>query len=323
MDIPSTHDRGDRRFLAYIVLVILSFFAAWLFHLRTAGLFACPASGYTAGHYLAYCNSTAYGDYDHGAFWFASEPDALKAAARADVLFLGNSRSQFGFSTDATRAWFSSAAADFYLLGFSHFENVMFIGPLFDAVAPTADAYVINLDGFFDDRLSPPATEVLRGGDSENRYARKRLWQAPHRALCGAVPVVCGNELAFFRDRLTGTWELSGTDGLGPLAVADVDAAPGAVDAEVRRRAEAFLAGIPAESGCVLFTIVPSSATQRRAAGVLAAQLDIPLIAPSVSDLMTFDGSHLDPRSAAEWSSAFFDAAGPAIRRCLANEGGA
>ena len=34
----------------------------------------------------------SYGDYDHGAIWFGLEPAADAAAANAQVLFLGNSR---------------------------------------------------------------------------------------------------------------------------------------------------------------------------------------------------------------------------------------
>ena len=79
--------------------------------MRGAGIFACPATAYGGNHYLGYCQGSAYGDYDHGAVWFGLEPGVREAAAAADVLFLGNSRMQFGFSAPALGQWFAEAPA--------------------------------------------------------------------------------------------------------------------------------------------------------------------------------------------------------------------
>jgi hypothetical protein len=67
-------------------------------------IFACKASGYPSDRYISYCGATEYGDYEHGAFWFDLEPVAELSAANADVIFLGNSRTQFGFSTPGNGA---------------------------------------------------------------------------------------------------------------------------------------------------------------------------------------------------------------------------
>jgi len=61
--------------------------------------------------------------------------------------------------------------------------------------------------------------------------------------------------------------------------------------------------------------LVPSG----RRAQEIAKALGLPLIAPQVDGLMTFDGSHLEPASAARWSAAFLEAAGPVIQDCAAN----
>ena len=80
------------------ILILLAAFAGSFFHrLRHNMIFACPANGYTADKYLSYCGASNYGDYENGAFWFGLEPAAELSAAKADVLFLGNSRTQFGF----------------------------------------------------------------------------------------------------------------------------------------------------------------------------------------------------------------------------------
>ena len=99
---------------------------AYAYQLRTQSIFSCPADGYSADRYLAYCSGTSYADYEHGAFWFDLEPSAQDFARNADVLFLGNSRLQVAFSTAATANWFSAASARYYLLGFGYYENVIF-----------------------------------------------------------------------------------------------------------------------------------------------------------------------------------------------------
>ena len=99
----------------YVVLPPLSVPSLWIWN-RT--IFACQANLYSSDRYIAYCNATGYADYEHGAFWFDLEPSAQTFARNADVLFLGNSRIQFAFSTTATADWFSAASARYYLLGF-------------------------------------------------------------------------------------------------------------------------------------------------------------------------------------------------------------
>src|SRR5215467_4154858 len=109
--------RGNRPIL-YAVIVIGAALVTLGYHLRVESILACQAGGYGADRYLAYCGSTDYGEYDHGAFWFGLEPAAKESARRAKVLFLGSSRMQLGMSTKATSDWFSSRSVPYYLLGF-------------------------------------------------------------------------------------------------------------------------------------------------------------------------------------------------------------
>src|SRR5271156_6368391 len=121
---------------AYICIVLVAALGSYWHWVRTRSIFACTADGYTADRYIANCNATGYGDYEHGAFWFGLEPPAQDFARDADVLFLGNSRLQFAFSTSATADWFSAASARYYLLGFSYFENMIFTEPLLRKIGP-------------------------------------------------------------------------------------------------------------------------------------------------------------------------------------------
>src|SRR5262245_33305631 len=119
----STQNPSAPRAVAYIAILLMVVLLVSLYSFRKHGLFACPASGYGTDAYLAYCGSTGYADYDYGAFWFGLEPDATRAAAEAQVLFVGNSRTQYGLSSQATSEWFANAGATHYLLGFAYDGN--------------------------------------------------------------------------------------------------------------------------------------------------------------------------------------------------------
>ena len=181
--------------MLYVVVLVAVLAAAFGTKIRLRGVFACPAS-YGSSAYLSDCNAAGYGDYDHGAFWFGLEQQAQQAAREARVVVLGNSRTQFGFSSPVTVRWFEERSIPFYLLGFSHYESVTFVTPILTKVRPRASAYVINADRFFADWLSPTSHRIVYERDARARYDEKRFWQGPHKALCGAFSSLCGRELA-------------------------------------------------------------------------------------------------------------------------------
>jgi hypothetical protein len=306
----------------YAFILIATLVATYAFKLRTQGIFACPASGYPADGYLGYCNASAYGDYDHGALWFGMEPEAARHAAAAEVLFIGNSRMEFGFSSAATSDWFAAAGASHYLLGFSHLENETFAAPLLARFRPQARVYVINVDRFFDDEESAPGAAILHGSDMQRRYSEKRLWQRLHRPLCARLPRLCGTELAFYRFRQDGHWLARGGGPDHPQPVAE--AAPSEREQwdHYAALARQFVSKLPVDRSCVILTVVPSPATKRAEAYSIAAALGLELIDPQPQGLETFDETHLSVSSAQRWSAAFFEAAGPRIRRCLAGTPG-
>ena len=165
----------------YILLVLAAIVGAFVYHMREAGIFTCPATAYGEDRYLGYCQGTAYGDYDHGALWFGLEPGVREAAAAADVLFLGNSRMQFGFSAPALGRWFEGSGLSYYLLGFSHNETSKFTQPLLAGLQPTGA-------GLRDQRrqvLLRAGIAAGGGGDARGRHAPPLRGEA---RLAGAPP---------------------------------------------------------------------------------------------------------------------------------------
>jgi hypothetical protein len=301
----------------FLLLIVSSFLGVVVYKLRVDGIFACPANGYGSNAYLSDCTARTYGDYDHGAFWFGLEPQAQRAAAEAQVLLVGSSRLQFAFAGAATAKWFSALGIRHYVLGFSHSETVAFFGPLLSKIRPRARVYVINVDRFFDDRVSPPTEQILQGRDILGRYEDKRTWQSLHKRLCTALPIACGNALAVYRTRDTGVWHRMGRGRFEAKQISDGQ--PSDVERwdYYARLGERFLAQLPVDHSCVILTIVPTVETKWAEANAIAAKLGHDLLAPQIDGLRTFDGSHLDEASAERWSEAFLREAGPRIRSCV------
>jgi hypothetical protein len=310
------------RTTAYICIVLVAALASYWHWIRTRSIFACTADGYTADQYVANCNATGYGDYEHGAFWYGLEPSALNFAKEADVLFLGNSRLQFAFSTSATANWFSAAFSRYYLLGFSYYENMTFLKPLLSKLNPRAKVYVISLDDFFEQTESPPVKTIFHDPSARSTYETKRLWQSPHEWVCRMVPAICRREHTIFRSRETGAYSRSGHFSVENVTPVSYDR--GVSEDVVKRNTAAaidFLSRLPVQKDCVILTMTPTTGTKVENYNAIAAALGKVLVMPQIPGLQTFDGSHLDPPSAERWSQAFFQAAGPEIRSCLKKQG--
>lgn len=305
-----------RRTTMYICLILIAALLGSIFKLRTQTILACQASLHSPDQYVAYCNGSAYADYEHGAFALGLEPLALKYAHDADVLFLGNSHLQFAFSTTSTAHWFTTASVSYYLMGFTYYENMVFAKALLQKIHPVAKVYVINVDNFFRQWETPPAREVLTDHDARSLYEEKRLWQRVHAFICEPLSVLCGHQLAFYRSRETGAYTRFG----GGVHAVTVTYEP-VIDRDVVRSDTAnaidFLSHLPVKRDCVILTNTPTAGTKIANVKAIAKALGMELVAPDLPGLRTFDGSHLDEASAARWSAAFFQAAGPRILSCL------
>jgi hypothetical protein len=307
----------------YIIVVLLTIFGIYFFKFRRETIFACQANLYSSDRYLSSCNGTHYNDYEHGAFAFDFEPKAEDFARNADVLFLGNSRLQFAFSTSATADWFSVASARYYLFGFYDYDNMLFPELLLPKIRPRAKVYVVNVDDFFERAESRQLKTILHDPTARARYETKRLWQYVH-PLCKILSFahLCRHEYAVFRSRETGAY-YTDMDQLKKTPVSyDEVIRQDVVDRETANAID-FLRQFTSGK-CVVLTMVPSPGTKIGEADAIATGLGMSLVTPgNLEGLQTWDGSHLDRPSAERWSRAFFQAAGPEIRSCLEKQGAA
>jgi hypothetical protein len=290
--------------------------AAFAVHERHAGIFACPAAYGKSPSLLVECNATDYGEYYHGAVWFGLARQVRKNAAAANVLFLGNSRMQFALSSQSTDDWFVSRKVSYYLFGFDDEESVQFTAPILAEIKPQAKAYVINVDRFFREDLSPYAVDLVSKPNAQQRVELKSALQPIHRMVCTVLSKLCGRSPAMFAKVENGQWTVAGLVPRFTIERADWPVDEAKV-AQWKAVAEPFIESLPVDRSCVVLTYVWTTANDRADAEALAQSLGVAFVSPQLAGLTTIDESHLDRPSAERFSYAFFEQAAPYLSHCL------
>src|SRR5687767_7961590 len=148
-----------------------------------ASVLTCPPA--TPGTFLAYCRNELYGDFEHGAFLFGLEPAAVERARRADVLVIGDSRAQFGFSTAAVRRYFAERGRTYYLLGMGYSSTSDYARALLQRHQLKPRVLIVNAEPYFTRETASVPAEVIRA-DARTwwSYWRKRWFHRAHRPAC-------------------------------------------------------------------------------------------------------------------------------------------
>jgi len=285
--------------------------------------FQCRSSKYSKEDFLAYCRSDKYGDYEHGALYYGLEPSLRVNIRRAKVIFLGSSQTQAAFSTKAVRAYFDRLNTPFFVMGFGYGEASKFALAVLKRSDALPRVVVIIADPFFSENLSAPAKEVLEGRPAFLwRLALKMLFQRIHRVLC-ATPFICPESSpAIFRSAQDGQWNW-----IGPYVAEQaipVDRslqkpfAPEEFET-AKELGEKFIQEIGLDRRCVVLTgIANSYLDSPGVAKKLAEALGTSSIFPSMDELGTLDGGHINLESAERWSGQFVETLSPILKDCIA-----
>jgi hypothetical protein len=295
----------------------LTFVVQWSLRASACRSFSKP------GTYLAHCDAAQYGDYEHGAYYLGYESEAVHNLRGADVLFLGNSRSQFEFSTDRVESYFRDHGLRYHLLGFGYGEPGEFPIRLIERYRFRPRALVINADGFFSEGLTAPAKAVITESLAVRvEYFGKRIGPWIAAWVCELGPFRCArNARTIYRSSTTGRWIWANL-----LAAPEHTAATReiqqvmATDAYIEyfaRVATRFRKRIGVRRECVVLTAAPNAFSETKTlVERLAARLAWPVIYPSVEGLATVDGSHLNMPSAERWSAAVMKELDRALGTC-------
>ena len=284
-----------------------------------ARVLTCPPA--TPGTFLAYCRNELYGDFEHGAFMYGLESAAVERAKQADVLVIGDSRAQFGFSTDAVRRYFGERGRTYYLLGMGYGSTSDYARALLQRHQLRPRLLIVNAEPYFTRDVPALPAEVIRGNQRTRwSYWRKSLFQRAHRPACELMPMLCREATGGIHRRIdNGEWIWQGLLVGADLSVPFVerDITDEQVD-ESRAIAASFVNELGLDVACVIVTAVPGlSAGRRQVAARIAEAMRAPAVLPEVEGLSSLDGDHLNAESAERWSAAFLVAADARMSDCL------
>src|SRR5262249_40202123 len=224
----------------------------------------CRSTGYDNEHFLAYCDSQRYADYEHGALFYGLEPSAIGSIRSAEVLVIGNSKVQAAFSSKAVRDYFNSINVRFFVMGFGYGDESTFSMAVLRKWRLSPKVLVVNADPFFSERGSAPALDALSGQPAFLwRLVLKMLFQRVHRAVCFVASYVFPeSDPAIFRSARDGQWNWIGPytnersvpiEGSAQTTMTEEELA------KARELGEKFLGQIGLDRHCVVLTGIPNS----------------------------------------------------------------
>ncbi len=279
--------------------------------------------------FLAYCNDPQFGDYEHGAYFFDLEPSAIEHLRTADVIFFGDSRVQYAFSTDALQQYFRERSIRYYLLGFGYQDRASFASALVEKYHLEPKAVVIDADPFFDDYLSPPAARVV--GDARHLWINTPAWieYLTKKQLINFQLLACrhyaqacsSRQPTLYRARADGAWV--SRDLFAKPNEERIETHPGEYYPKEQAVADQsiaakFLVGAGVKPRCAIITAIPNSNVDTAEyAADIGSLIGAPVVQPQISGLATIDGSHLTTASAEQWSAEFLRESDSIIRKCM------
>jgi hypothetical protein len=264
-------------------------------------------------YYLAVDTLASSFHFDHVALYHGL-CDTVKFMKRADVLFLGTSRMMFGLRQEQLGRTFHRLGMSYYLLGFGHGEPELFPVAIVRQFDLHPKLVIINTDWYFLGARTAFAEKVVRQTSFE---ACKALFEGTaahiarrdlHHLFPHWLHQFEGRKgLVLYRSRSNGMWFGPETYPLSiPFSEARVTpATPPQVLLAMTDFAHRFVQEMEARGARVILTYIPSPDGDRKQAEELASRLDLPLIAPTLTGLDTVDNSHLSPRSAERFTTAF------------------
>jgi hypothetical protein len=308
-----------RLYLAVFALVAVAVFPAASLALFTANNLGCRSSGYSDDAYIDYCGTITFGDYAHGAIYYGLGHRQIETAK---VIFLGDSRTQMGFSTEAIRKFFKEKQVPFYILGFGYNEYSKFELEILHRAGANPAVLVVNANPFFSEALSPPAQDIFdKSIPALWRYGLKMLFQPIHRTVCRHFACL-EDKATIFRSAADGAWDWSNTFAPPEGAAIPVDGTfthqiPASEIEQAVEIGGKFLQQVGLPRRCVVLTATPGSRTDGiGAAKKLATALGTSSIFPALDGMQTTDTHHLTRTSAERWSAEFMQMMVPLMKAC-------
>ncbi len=321
---------NSKRRLWHLCFVVFTAIAAILiidFGRFTIKSIKCWSGEYGPLYYLASCDNPNFGEYETGAIYYGLESGISESIRNAQVIFLGSSKLQAAFSTQATTAYFAKQNIRFYVLGFRVGSLGGFVRPMLKQRQASPSLLVVNAEDLPLFIGQVPTSEVLVGGlRTYWRLASKASLQRLQRAICPSFPSLCSPPYrTIYRSASTGQWRWLGSFypeqsiPLNELLQHELSDKEFEVAVDFSER---FISKINMNRGCIVLTGIPNNGQDAPGiASRLAQRLGTRLIVPTVEPLFLLDDYHLNFDSAERWSAAFLSELTPILQRCLSETG--
>jgi hypothetical protein len=295
-------------------------------HIRSCNLMP-PESGLI----LADCADVSTKFYYSGSIYLGIEKPLIESLAKADVVIIGNSRTQLSFASKAVDRYFQRKGLRYFILG-SEGSGFRFNMLMLERLNIRPKVLLVNNEIYFVDVLSDANKSVVL--DPERFapmmsvfYHTKKIVQP----ICtgAATPLrdfyCSGDGKSNWRNPETGAlyidYKSYEKSGLKRIPVKDVPETRIHYFDLFMKNAKAFLASPSISGSCRINYIVPSLDSSVDLARKMAQAMNTPFIFPPIRDYFSFDGSHLWPESSERWSAEFLELADPFIDRCLRANG--
>lgn len=285
----------------------------------------CHPGGYDDDHYMAYCHTASYGDYEHWAVWHDFEPGVLDALRKAKLLFMGNSASQYAFSTKAVNEFAAQRDIPYYSFGFGMGSGAEVPKRMIKKFGLKPKVLVVNADPFFWAAFNGVNVKMLQDDSSAIwEHDLKKKMQAFQRETCKdsepgwlAKNTLCKTGLeTIYRNRHTGQWMTKYYRPDKRIPVAETENLLPQLDTAVAY-AKDFSKAVDVPLSCIVISAVPRSSTDNEYLRRLSKATGMPAFIPSMDGLTTEDGFHLSEDSAERWSAELMSQAEDTILKCL------
>jgi hypothetical protein len=236
---------------------------------------------------------------------------------RADVIALGNSRTQAALDPEVVIPYFEDRGLRFYDLAFGNGEHYVLPTAIFERFDLRPQFVLINIDSFFRDEPLGLAAETLAMSRFEAAKVvfEKNAGFAMRRLLHRVYPLLSytgWSDWIIYRSIDHGVWDVFYTATrpleVGPLQYQLPDTP------EVRRAADRMAAQagpildwFSARGSQVVLIEVPAQRRNLGRLSLLAERVGYPFLEARLDRVVLIDRSHLDPRSAHRYSRGLVD----------------
>ena len=310
----------------FAVFVAIAAILIFNFCQFTINSMKCWSSKYGPLYYLTVCDKVGepagpVPEYEAGTIYYGLESGISEAIRNAQVIFVGSSKLQHAFSTQATTDYFAKQNIRFYILGFTN-RNIGIVLPILKRKQASPSLLIVNVEIPFFTRSDLPG-----GLRTYWRLAKMAALQRLQRAICPNFPSFCSPPgRAIYRSANTGQWRWRDSyfpeQSLPFNELLQHEFSDNEFKAAVDS-AERFLREISINRNCIVFIGIPNNVQDAPAiASQLAQRLGTQLILPTVERLFLLDDGHLNFESAEHWSAAFLSKLTPVLQKCLSNKEG-